>query len=88
MTKKMIAVRDVDEDIFRRFKTAATGENMNIGNALTVAMKQWAEKEKIKAIPNPKNLPRIKGRIKPFNWGKGTENTSKEVDEILYGSKK
>ena len=88
MTKKMIAVRDVDEDTFRKFKAAAAGENMNIGNALTVAMGQWAERKKTKAMPNPKNLLKIKGRIKPFSWGRGTVNTSKEIDEILYGSKK
>ncbi|MBI4177497.1 MAG: hypothetical protein HY516_03965 [Candidatus Aenigmarchaeota archaeon] len=88
MTKKMIAVRGVDEDAFRKFKAVAAEENINVGNALTVAMKQWTEKEKIKTIPNPKNLLKIKGIIKPFSWGKDTENTSKDVDEILYGSKK
>ena len=33
---------------------------------------------------NPKNLL----KVKPFDWGKGTERTSKEIDEILYGNKK
>ena len=84
MTKKMIAVRDVDEDIFRKFKAVATGENMNVGNALTVAMKQWTEKEKIKAVPDQKNLLRIKGMIKT----KEKVRWSEEVDAILYGEGK
>ena len=82
MTKKMIAVRDVDEAAFRKFKATASEENMNIGNALTVAMKQWTEKEKIKTAPNPRNLLKIKGIIK----SKEKVRWSEEVDEILYGA--
>ena len=29
-----------------------------------------------------------KSLMKPFDWGKGTKKTSKEIDEILYGNKK
>jgi len=25
--------------------------------------------------------------IRPFNWGKGTERVSVEIDQILYGEK-
>ncbi len=83
MTKKMIAVRNVDEDTFRKFKAAATGENMNVGNALTAAMKQWTEEEKIKKY---RHRGKRAAKIKPFSWGKGTEKTSEDVDEILYGN--
>lgn len=24
-------------------------------------------------------------KLAPFNWGKGTEKTSEEIDKILYG---
>jgi len=37
-----------------------------------------------KLMEDPHNLL----RIKPFDWEKGTEKTSKEIDEILYGNKK
>ena len=84
MTKKMIAIRDVDEGTFRKFKAAAAGENMNIGNALTIAMRQWAERGKTEAVPNPKNLAKIKGMIKTKEKVKWSE----EVDEILYGAER
>lgn len=33
-----------------------------------------------------KKDPRILLKIKPFDWGIGTDKTSMEIDEILYGS--
>ncbi len=87
MTKKMIAVRDVDEEIFRSFRAKAIEHRMNLGSAVTVAMRQWVETDKPKKTAQ-RRVHKIKGGVKPFNWGKGTENTSNEIDEILYGSKK
>ncbi|MEM3085387.1 MAG: hypothetical protein QXU32_13280 [Nitrososphaerales archaeon] len=83
MKKEMITVRDVDEEILREFKARATKEKMKMGKALTQAMKRWL-REKEKTTVDPKILL----RAKPFDWGKGTERTSKEIDKILYGSKK
>ncbi|MGB9003807.1 MAG: hypothetical protein WCC52_08385 [Nitrosotalea sp.] len=36
---------------------------------------------------NMKKDPLILVKIKPFDWGIGTDKTSMEIDEILYGSK-
>ncbi|MBI1971931.1 MAG: hypothetical protein HYS53_01380 [Candidatus Aenigmarchaeota archaeon] len=87
MTKKMIAIRDVDEEVFRRFRAKAVEDKINLGGAVTVAMRQWVEDNRPKK-PVQRGVHKIKGRAKPFNWGKGTENTSEEIDEILYGGKK
>jgi len=83
MRKDMIAFRGVDEEILRKFKAKTIEERMKMGEALTLAMKKWVEEEKRKK-PNPKYLL----KVKPFDWGKGTEKTSMEIDEILYGKKK
>ncbi len=32
-----------------------------------------------------KKNPRMLFKIKPFDWGAGTEKTSKEINIILYG---
>ena len=55
-----------------------------MGEALSIMMKRFLEEKDIEKRPNPKDLL----RVKPFKWGEGTEKTSEEVDEILYGLKK
>ena len=85
MKKELHAIRGIDEEVYRRFREKTLQERMRVGQALTLAMREWIKKEKrIKKTTNPRNL----FRIKPFDWGKGTEKTSKEIDEILYGSKR
>ncbi|MBI5803991.1 hypothetical protein HY450_01985 [Candidatus Pacearchaeota archaeon] len=82
MKKTFIAVRDVDEETFRKFKAASVRERLKLGVALSIAMKNWLE-EKIgqkSKIKFPK--------VKPFSFGPGNERLSEEVDEILYGLKK
>ncbi|MEK6844343.1 MAG: hypothetical protein AABX83_02850 [Nanoarchaeota archaeon] len=83
MTKTFIAVRDVDEETFRKFKAASAEERMKLGVALTKAMRHLLDEKKKKYHKVVKNLL----KVKPFDWGKGTERTSREIDEILYNKK-
>jgi hypothetical protein len=83
MKKEMMTIRDVDEDVLREFRARAVREKMKMGKALTQAMKRWL-REKERKVVNPKVLL----HAKPFDWGPNTEKTSKEIDEILYGSNK
>jgi len=84
MKKELHAIRGIDEETYMKFRERALAERMRVGVALTLAMKEWLKKEKKRKEINPKKLL----TIKPFDWGKGTEKTSKEVDEILYGNKR
>ena len=84
MKKDLRAIRGIDDDTYRRFRERALEERLKVGRALTLAMKEWIKKEVKRKTVNPKTLL----KIKPFDWGKGTEKTSKEIDEIIYGSKK
>ena len=43
MKKTFIAVRDVDEETFRKFKSLTSEERMKLGVALTIAMQDWIE---------------------------------------------
>lgn len=83
MTKDLRAIRGIEEETYMKFREKALAERMKVGQALTLAMKEWVKKEE-RERADPRNLL----KIKPFDWGKGTEKVSKEVDEILYGNKR
>jgi hypothetical protein len=80
MEKTFIGVRDVDEETFRKFRSLSVERRMKLGEALTKAMLLMIEKQK-----NNKKERKCP-KIKPFPWGKGSERTSMEVDEIVYGA--
>ena len=84
MKREMHAIRGLNEDTYRKFRQKAIEERLKVGDALTFAMEDWLKKEKNRKEVNPKRLL----KMKPFDWGKGTEKTSKEIDEIIYGSKR
>ncbi len=75
-----ITIRDVDDIVFRNFKAEAVRDNTTLGNAVTMAMKLWLEQYK-----EDRRKKRNLMELRPFDWGKGTESSSLEVDEILYG---
>ena len=84
MKREMHAIRGLNEDTYRKFRQKAIEERLKVGDALTFAMEDWLKKEKNRKEVNPKRLL----KMKPFDWGKGTEKTSKEIDEIIYGNKR
>jgi len=84
MEKTFIGVREVDKEIFRKFRARIIEEKLKLGVALTLAMKLWMEKEKQKKVLDPKNLLELNGIIKPKNKVRWSE----EIDEFLYGLKK
>ncbi|MDI6826533.1 MAG: hypothetical protein QMD36_05125 [Candidatus Aenigmarchaeota archaeon] len=82
--KELHAIRGIDEETYMKFREKALAERMKVGEALTLAMREWIKKGREGKGINPRNLL----KIKPFDWGPGTEKTSKEIDEILYGKKR
>jgi hypothetical protein len=80
MEKTFVGIRDVDEETFRKFRSLAIERKMKIGEALSLAMKK---------MMNDKNKEGKKKigiiNIKPLDFGKGTENSSEEIDKIIYG---
>lgn len=81
MEKTFIAVRDVDTEAFRKFKIMSMKEKLKVGEALTIAMKRLMEEKDNRKNKGIKSLL----TLKPFDFGKGSEKLSKEVDEIVYG---
>ncbi len=85
MRRELITVRDVDEEVLRKFKARTIEERMKMGQALTQAMKVWVKtKGEEKSKPNPRNLLKLEGIIKT----KKKVRWSEEIDEFLYGFKK
>lgn len=79
MKETQISVRDVNKEVFNEFKALTVKKRVTLGKALTIAMMEWLNEEK--EITKKSLL-----KMKSWDWGKGTENTSEEVDQILYGA--
>ncbi|HLD77525.1 MAG TPA: hypothetical protein VJB16_00715 [archaeon] len=73
-----LSVKDVEEEVFREFKSELVREGLTIGRALTLAMQLWLERVEQKPTRSLLSL-------KPMRWGKGTERTSEEIDRIAGG---
>ena len=72
-------IRNVNKKLFADLKAEAVIEGLTVGEALTMAIYEWVEKRKTKK----RKLNFLD--LKPVSWGKGTEKTSKEIDNIVYG---
>ena len=67
--------------MYHRFRQRALEEDINVGRAITEAMKFWMkERDKMKKR-NIKALLKINGLVK----AKHTVRWSKDIDKILYG---
>lgn len=87
MTKAFVAVRNVDEETFRKFKAFTIAERMKLGGALTLAMRRLLEEKMKRRKENLKKASALL-KIKPTDFGPGSEHLSEQIDEILYGMKK
>jgi len=85
MAKTFIGVREVDEEVFRSFRARAIQEKLKLGYALTLAMKYWVENKRNKEDGGGNELKGVKQllKVKPFNWGPGTERLSVDHDAYL-----
>lgn len=83
MTKTFIGVREVDEEVFRQFRAMTVRRRIKLGEAITKAMENLLEEQKIKE--KKKKRLHYLDEVKPLSFGNGTENTSEEIDKIVYG---
>lgn len=82
MAKEVLTVRDVDKELWRRFRAKIEEDGLRTGQALNEAMGIWIkEREKRKGHLDPRNFLKVKGLIKAGRqvaW-------SEEIDKTLYG---
>ncbi len=74
-----VSVREVEDGIFREFRSKAISNGLKTGEALTEAMKEWAEKV------GKKKPKKSFFDLKPWDWK--DKEASAKVDEMLYGGK-
>ncbi len=72
-----ITIRNIQESIFRKLKAKAAEEDLKIGDALTQAIELWLKTRSEKPKGKLSDIP-------TFDWGKGTEHSSTEIDKVLY----
>ncbi len=72
-----LSVKNVQEEVFREFKSESVREGLKVGDSLTLAMKLWLQKKEKKPKISILNL-------KPRDWGKGSERISEDIDKVLY----
>ena len=72
-----IRVNGVDEKVFREFKGEAVKEGLKVGRTLNMAMMMWVWQREGKLLSLLD--------LKPVRLRKGTEHTSEQIDDILYG---
>lgn len=77
-------MRNVDEDVLRKFKAKTMEEKIKMGEALTEAMKIWVKEREKTIKPDPKNFLKLRGIIKVK--GKKKVRWSEEIDKTLYGA--
>lgn len=78
METTQITVKEVDKRIFHELKAEAAKRNITVGIALTLAIEKW--------VSSLKQTQDKLSRLKPRNWGQGTERLSEDIDKILYGN--
>ncbi|HLE96735.1 MAG TPA: ribbon-helix-helix domain-containing protein [Candidatus Thermoplasmatota archaeon] len=72
-------IRNLDEDAYRAIKAHAALRGKTVGEAVSEAIRAY-----VAATPPFPKSGSLKD-IVPEHWGPGTEHTSEEIDEIVYG---
>ncbi len=85
-----VGIRNVDEELFRKFRAWAIQRKLNLGFALTEAIKIYLDQMnmEIQKLNKEKEAFRKLAKLKPLDLGPGTERLSEEIDDILYGPKR
>lgn len=82
MAREVLTVRDVDEDLWKKFRAKTEEEGLRTGQALSEALGIWIEqKERRREWPDASRFLKVAGIIRPgraVNW-------SEEIDDLLYG---
>jgi hypothetical protein len=72
-----ITIRNISRELYQEFKAEATRRGLKIGEAVTLAMKEFVKHEKRRRVDILD--------FEPFDWGERTEKSSEDIDSILYG---
>ena len=80
--KMDITIREVDDDLYRQAKSRAALMGTTVGGVVNLALEKWLEEE-----AQSKAKKGFCDLLKPVRFGRGTEHSSENVDELVYGGK-
>ena len=69
-----VLIKNMDEKAYKKAKILAVEEEKNVGEIVSRAIFLLASQKERRGLL----------AVKPVDFGKGTENLSKEIDKILY----
>ncbi len=81
--ERKVAQTELDPGEYQTLAKTAEKKGLTIKEALRQAARLWIQEES-GIDPNDPIFDIPLGRRKARDWGKGTENASKQVDETLY----
>ena len=81
--ERKVAQTELELEEYRTLAKTAEKKGLTIKEALRQAARLWVQEES-GIDPNDPIFDIALGRRKAPDWGKGTENASREVDETLY----
>ncbi|PYM67932.1 hypothetical protein E6H15_08820 [Candidatus Bathyarchaeota archaeon] len=81
--ERKVAQTELEPSEYQTLAKTAEKKGLTIKEALRQAARLWVHEES-GIDPNDPIFDIALGRRRAKDWGKGTENASKEVDETLY----
>jgi len=81
--ERKVAQTELEPSEYQTLAKTAEKKGLTIKESLRQAARLWVHEES-GIDPNDPIFDIALGRRKAKDWGKGTENASKEVDETLY----
>ncbi len=81
--ERKVAQTELEPNEYQTLAKTAEKKGLTIKEALRQAARLWIQEES-GIDPNDSFFDIPLGRRKARDWGKGTENASKQVDETLY----
>ena len=88
--KIFVGIRNVDEELFRKFRAWAIQKRLNLNDALNNLIKESLKEDELKLKKEKLKDDAFKRllALKPIKIGNKKVRWSEEVDEIVYGIKK
>ena len=75
-----VTIRNIDGDLYRRIKAHAARTGQTVAAVVEQAAEAWL------AAAEPARRRRRLADLEPVDLGPGTERTSEEIDDLLYGA--
>ncbi|MBI5228318.1 hypothetical protein HY988_07025 [Candidatus Micrarchaeota archaeon] len=74
-----VTLRNFDNELYKELKSEAVKDDITISEALTQAVSVWL------SVHKHKKKKKSVFDFKPVDFGPGSEKSSQEIDQVLYG---